>query len=370
MKILELTNYSAGICGVFSRVKEESLRLSKIGHEVKIFSSNFTKGSSKKASELDDFNGIEIKRFPTKKLGGESFMKWDFEKEAAKYNPDVIIAHSYRQYHTTKALKIKNKLKCKVFLVTHAPFARSSSRTLFQKLAVKFYDLIIGRCTLKKFNAVISITKWEIPYLLNLGLEKEKIFYSPNGLAEDFFKEKISSNERNLILFIGRIAPIKNLEILINSLASIENKKILLEIVGPPEEDYLKDLEKLVKKNNLKERVIFSKPIYGVKEKIEKIDSCKIFILPSKSEGMPQSLIEAMSRGKIVIASNIKASKEIIKDRTSGYLFAEGNVNDLASKINFVLKNNSDKIKKNSKESVREFSWDRIINNLNNLIIK
>ena len=41
LKILELTNFSAGICGVWQRVKQESLELSKRGHTVIIFSSNF-----------------------------------------------------------------------------------------------------------------------------------------------------------------------------------------------------------------------------------------------------------------------------------------------------------------------------------------
>ncbi|MEK6848555.1 MAG: hypothetical protein AABX65_02900 [Nanoarchaeota archaeon] len=63
MKILELTNYSAGICGVFQRVKQEAELLSK-KHEVMIFSSNATKGSKEIAKPEDLLNGIKIKRFP------------------------------------------------------------------------------------------------------------------------------------------------------------------------------------------------------------------------------------------------------------------------------------------------------------------
>ncbi len=78
MKILELTNYSAGICGVWNRVKEEAARLSKKNHEVVVFSSNFTKGSDEIAKSKDKIGGVLIRRFPARKLGGESFMKWDF----------------------------------------------------------------------------------------------------------------------------------------------------------------------------------------------------------------------------------------------------------------------------------------------------
>ena len=119
MKILEVCPYSAGICGVWTRVLEESKRLSKRGFEIKIFSSNAVKGSNEIAPSHEKLGPkgvssgvkIEILRFPFKKLGGESFMSWDFEKEALNYSPDIIIAHNYRHLHITKCLKIAEKLK-------------------------------------------------------------------------------------------------------------------------------------------------------------------------------------------------------------------------------------------------------------------
>src|SRR3989344_4426789 len=129
MRILELTTYSAGGCGVFARVKEEAIRLAERGHEVVIFSSNFTKGSTDIAIYKEKLGKVLIRRFPAKKLGGESYMKWEFEEEALRFNPDIIIAHSYRHKHTTKIINLKEKLHCKIFLVTHAPFG-SSTRTL------------------------------------------------------------------------------------------------------------------------------------------------------------------------------------------------------------------------------------------------
>ena len=141
LKILELTNFSAGICGVWQRVKQESLLLSK-KHKVVVFSSNATKGSNELASRKEKIGKVKIIRFPFKKLGGESFMSWNFESEALKFSPDIIICHSFRHPHTNKALKIKNKLKkqgkkCKVFLVTHAPFMEKNiSRSFISHLVV------------------------------------------------------------------------------------------------------------------------------------------------------------------------------------------------------------------------------------------
>lgn len=374
MKIIEICLYSAGGCGVWARVKQESIELIKRGHEVRVFSSYFEKGSNKIMREHENIGKIQIQRFPAIKLGGESFMYWDYEKEALRFQPDIMIVHNYRHLHTTKALSIREKLKkqgkkCKVFLVTHAPFARSETRSLISKIIVWYYDKFIAPRYINKFDKILAVSKWEIPYLLELSVKKEKIIYIPNGIPKEFFTQKKSKEDKNKILFLGRIAPIKNLEVLIKSMSYIKNKKIKIEIVGPAEENYFKKLKNLIEKLNLKGKIIFSKPIYDIREKIKKIDSCKIFVLPSKSEGMPQSLIEAMSRGKIVIGNNTLAIRDLIKDKKNGYLFEFNNPEDLALKINLALENNKKNkdIKSNAKKFVEKFRWSKIIKQIESL---
>lgn len=368
-KILELTNFSAGGCGVWNRVKQESIELSKKGYKVRIFSSNLEKGTENIVSPRDKIKEIEIFRFPYKKFGGESFMKWDFEKSALEYSPDLIIAHSYRHPHTLKALKIKKQLAkkgkiCKVFLVTHAPFARKDSRSFIQNLIVWFYDLFVGKGAIKKFDKVIAISKWELPYLKKLGLKEEKIAYIPNGLPEDFYTIKKQEKEQNKILFLGRISPIKDLEVVIKSLVLLEDKSIIFEMVGPAELEYKIQLTNLIKKLNLERRVVFSPAVYDLKEKIKKIDSCKIFVLPSKSEGMPQSLIEAMARGKICIASDITSIKDIIQDNQNGFLFKQGDEHQLSNIFKKVLKIDSfiiNNIMNNAIQMSKRFKWSVLI---------
>src|SRR3989344_4269812 len=272
MKILELTNFSAGICGVWQRVKQESELLSKRSHNILVVSSNATKGNNEIAPEKERVNGFNIIRKPYIKIGGESFMFWNFEKEALDFKPDVIVAHSYRHPHTTKAIKIAKKLKkqginTKVFLVTHAPFERE--RGLINNLIVYLYDLLVGRNTLNNFDKILTITKWEIPYLDKLGVKKEKIRYMPNGIPKEFFELKKQTKEENKILFLGRVSPIKNIETLIKAFSKISDKKIMLEIVGPAEEGYKQILSLLIDKLNIKNRIIFSQPIYDLKEKIK-----------------------------------------------------------------------------------------------------
>lgn len=374
MKILELTNYTAGSCGVWARVKQESLELARKGHDIIVFSSNAVKGADEIAKSEENLAKIKIKRFPFRKLGGESFMLWDFESAAAKLQPAVIVAHSYRHPHTHKAIKVAEKLKasgkkCQVFLVTHAPFARNETRTPLQSFIVWFYDLFISRSILNKFDKILAITHWEMPYLLKLGAEKKKIIYLPNGIPDEFFQQRKARAE-NKILFLGRIAPIKNIETAIEAISRLKDKKIFFEIVGPAEESYLKKLNKLIEKLKLSDRVKFSAPVYNLKEKIKKIDSARIFVLPSISEGMPQSLIEAMARGKIVIVSNNKGNSDIIKNGKNGFLFETENSGNLADKVNLILSMNKKglfKIKKSAGKTAQEFRWSKLVKKLENL---
>lgn len=365
LRILELTNYSAGICGVWQRVKQESMELSKKGYSVRVFSSNAVKGSNEIAEPEDKIGKIQIQRFPFKKLGGESFMSWDFEKEALDYSPDIIIAHSYRHPHTLKALRIKEKLNqegktCKVFLVTHAPFVKLNiTRSKISSLAVFIYDLFIGRRILNRFDRIIAITKWEIPYLLRLGCRKEKIIIIPNGIPKEFFNQK-KFKEENKILFLGRISPIKSIETLIKAMKGVT---LPLSIVGPSEEGYKNELEELIKKLDLK-NITFFQAVYDMLEKIRLIDNHEIFVLPSKREAMPQSLIEAMARGKLVISSDNPGSKEIISNNENGFIFQVGNSKELEEIINKIQKmsySQKERIKFNAKKFVKRFRWDNLI---------
>lgn len=374
MKILELTNFSAGTCGVFARVFQESKELKKKGHEILILSSNAVKGTNELAEENELKEGIQIKRFLFKKLGGESFMSWankgNVKDIVLNYKPDVIIAHSYRHLHTRVALKLAKQLNCKIFLVTHAPFS-DNSRSFSQKLIVKLYDLIYGK-ELNKFTKVIAITRWEMPYLDKLGVNKDKIVYIPNGLSSEFFFQK-SIKQKNKILFLGRISPIKNLEVLIKSMNLIKDKTISLEIVGPAEKEYKIRLESLISQLNLNNIITFSPAIYDLKKKISKIDEASIFVLPSKSEAMPQSLIEAMSRGRIVIASRTMGAQEIIKDNRTGLLFDIDSSEQLAKAIEFVLDQKNkltiNKIRENAEKQAKEYFWDKIIKILEKTIL-
>jgi len=402
MKILELTTFSSGGCGVWARVKQESELFAKRGHEVMILSSNIEKGSNKivasedvihsqespsveKPFETTDYeptNGvfarsiristtaddlsahpdgfhIKIFRYPGIKLGGESFMLWfkgDAFEKALDFKPDVIFVHNYRHLHTTKGLRLAKQLKIPCYLITHAPFVEGNiTRTKFQTFIVNMYDRFIGKRTINKFDKILAISHWEKPALLRVGAEEARIVYSPNGIPEEFFIIPIYEGNSNRILFLGRIAPKKKIETLINAIPYIKDRKVEIVITGPQEKEYMNELRKLPNFKNVR----FFPPVYNLKEKISLIDSCKIYVLPSRVEGMPQGLIEAMVRGKTVISTDSIAIRDLITDGDNGYLFEFNNPKSLAEKINYAISNPID-----GSDSIKSFNWNILIKEL------
>ncbi len=370
LKILEMAPFSKGICGVWQRVRQEASGLAKKGHSVTVFSSNITKGTNKIASANDKFGKVKIRRFPSRKLGGESFMTWNFKEEATKLNPDVIIVHNYRHIHTTKALKVAKKIKSKIYLVTHAPFIeKGTTRTKIEEQIVNLYDKTIGRLTINKFNKILTISNWEVPYLLKIGAKKNKIIHVSNSVPDEFFKLKkhTKKNKKFKILFLGRIHPVKNLETLFKA---VKNLNVELDIVGMAEKKYEKELKNIIFKEDIT-NINLKGPIYDLKKKIKEYDSCDLFVLPSKREASPQVIIEAMARGKIIIASRTQGGKEAIKDKKNGYLF---NIDDskklkeLIIKVKKLSKKEKAKISKEAIKTSKRFKLSNIINKLEGII--
>lgn len=356
MKILELCPFSSGICGVWIRVKQESLELSKLGHKVAVFSSNLEKGTDRIAEPKSQMGNVSIYRFPTKKYPfSKNVLHFDFSKQLKILSPDLVITHLLHP-HSFQALKICNSMNIPIFLVTHAPF--NVKRKFPLNLLTKIWNYKVKK-NINKFDKIISITNWEIPYLEKLVADKNKITYIPNGIPKEFFEQK-EIKEQKKVLFLGRIAPVKNLEILISSAKKLP--KIKFSIVGSSEKQYLEKLKQTAPKN-----ITFYPPIYDLKEKIKLIDEHKIFVLPSLREAMPQVLIEAMSRGKIVISSNTDGGKEIIEDKKNGFLFNIGDFEQLAKLIKSNLRGKK-QIKQNAKKSAKKYSWQKLIKKYEELI--
>ena len=175
-----------------------------------------------------------------------------------------------------------------------------------------------------------------------------------SNLKGEIRKTKRENPKEKIILTIARLTHQKNIEILIKSFSkSIAfKKKWKLIIIGDGEEK--KKLYELSKKLNVFKSIIFMK-------KIRKIDiwykKASIFILPSKYEGMPNVIIEAMQSKTAIIGSNILGIKYFIKNKLNGIIFKNNDENSLIKKINLLVNNSKlrDKLAQNGKNSINKY---------------
>ena len=201
---------------------------------------------------------------------------------------------------------------------------------------------------LKRYaDAFVGVTNEIVEEMLLYGFDKEKVHMIPNGVETTIYSS--DRNARNVsegggeitILFSGRIAKEKNLETLLLAFNEIIfsrkiNARLLLLGEGPYEEK--NKLTALRDELGLSGLVRFAGKVSDVKEYYDISD---IFVLPSISEGLSNALLEAMSSGLAVVASNVGGNKEIIEDKKNGLLFEVGDKQDLAEKLAVLCSNKS-----------------------------
>lgn len=313
-KILILCPFSLpSACGVWTRAWSDAQALKQKGYDVTIFSSDIVKGTRSRSPAFETVDGINIHRFPVMfSLGGTS-MFWNFFGALKKLNPELIHTHGYRHPHSLFALVLGKFMRKKVLLTTHAPFNKSSQRSLVLKLIDILYDCFIGWWELRSYNRVIRISKWEEPFLQRLGLRNSLLI--PNGVSAKFFAAEplerlVNEQPKKSILYMGRIDPVKRLEWIIN--AAVELPEYQFKILGPLDGyDEFKALSSNVE--------IITKH-YNADDFITNSRSSDIYVLPSIREALPFTLLEAMSQGMIAVSSNTLGGQEVIVNAKNGFI--------------------------------------------------
>ena len=130
------------------------------------------------------------------------------------------------------------------------------------------------------------------------------------------------------VLFVGRLVPEKGLRLLLNAWRGIETEKTLV-IAGGGACSFLRELEAIAGNN-----VLFTGPVQG--QILEELYSnAYLFVLPSDLEGMPLSLLEAMSYANCCLVSDIPSCRETAED--GALYFAQGDEESLRAALQELL---------------------------------
>lgn len=196
-------------------------------------------------------------------------------------------------------------------------FSKKDNKSFFKQL----YYYTLTQISLL-FCDIYSVTSHDDYEFIsnNYMFRKSKLLLRPNWV---FIDTKNISQKRNnkTLLSVGRLENQKNFEYLINEL---RNTGFDLHIIGSGSlKKHLEEYAAVVGVNlEILERLNYE-------QLLEKLKSYQYFALPSTYEGNPKVLLEAMSSGCVVLASNIPNHSEIIEDGVNGILFElqEGSLN-------------------------------------------
>jgi glycosyltransferase involved in cell wall biosynthesis len=165
--------------------------------------------------------------------------------------------------------------------------------------------------------------------VVNNGIDQEK--FNPAKVFKNVRKELGINEQQIVLLFIARFTSHKQPLTLIHAFAIAIKTMPNLQLLMVGEGDEKDAALQLAKELSVENNIIFEPFRQDVPDVLNAAD---IFILPSLWEGLPIGLLEAMSMGKAVIASNVDGTCEIIKNEYNGCLIALNNLqNELAEKI-------------------------------------
>lgn len=175
---------------------------------------------------------------------------------------------------------------------------------------------------------------------------------------EEALLNKYGLKKNNYIFFAGRLTEEKSIEDLIDAYCGLENAHFKLVIAGDAdhEDNYSRMIKERAKKSG---NIILTGFITG-KELQALFSNAKLFVLPSKYEGLPIALLEALSYGIEVLASDIEANLNIALNGNN--YFRQGDVNALIEKMRYFLNALPDD-KENSRRLnmlEEQYNWDVI----------
>ncbi len=220
-----------------------------------------------------------------------------------------------------------------------------------EKMAVKYADeiIVLSENVKKYFKDTYNRDTIFIPNGVN----------KPQIIKPNIIKDKYNLKKDSYILFLGRIVPEKGIHYLIDAYNNLNTDKKLVIAGGASDtSEYFKKLKEKAKDNK---NIIFTGFIQGA-ELDELYSNAYIYCLPSDLEGMPLSLLEAMSYSNCCLTSDIPECSTVLEDK--GVTFKKSNVEDL-TKVLQDLCINSQKVNKYRKESqkyiLHKYNWDDVV---------
>ncbi len=220
-----------------------------------------------------------------------------------------------------------------------------------EKMAAKYADelIVLSEGNRKYFKDMYGRNATLIPN----GIDPQEI------KEAKLIRERFGLERKSYILFLARIVPEKGLHYLIEAFKNIETDKKLCIVGGTSHSDEY--VEQVVKMAEDDPRIMFLGFQQGTALQ-ELFSNAYLYVLPSDVEGMPISLLEAMSYGNCCVVSDIVENASVVEDK--GITFEKGNVKSLEKELKNLLEDERivHMLKKESREFItKKYNWDEIV---------
>lgn len=143
---------------------------------------------------------------------------------------------------------------------------------------------------------------------------------------------------RFILLTVGRLHPVKDHQFLVEACAELKRKEARFLCLIAGEGETRKETSKLIERMGLQLDVKLLGALDGLFVDLF-YQFADLFVLTSKSEGLPLTLMEAMLNERIVLAPNITGMPEVIRDGENGFLYESKNLQDFVSRVLFIFQN-------------------------------
>ena len=189
--------------------------------------------------------------------------------------------------------------------------------------------------------------------------------FIPNGVNRpqirkaNLITEKFGLKKDSYILFLGRLVPEKGIRYLVEAFKNVKTDKKLVIAGGSSDTDsFMAELKELAKGDD---RILFTGFVQGAMLD-ELYSNTYIYTLPSDLEGMPLSLLEAMSYGNCCLVSDIPECAEVVEDKA--LIFKKSDVEDLREKLQDACDHPEMvmKMKNQAADFICEkYNWDEVV---------
>ncbi|HBL1470655.1 TPA: glycosyltransferase family 4 protein [Enterococcus faecium] len=352
--------------GIEIVVEELATRMVALGHEVTCYnrSGHHVSGKEFDQHKNKEYKGVKLKTIFTLNIKGIAAMSSSvfggIRAAFGKY--DIVHFHAEGPCAMLWLPKLFGK-RCVATI-----HGLDHQREKWNKLA-STYIMLGEKCAVKFADEIIVLSESVQNYFEDIYGRKTR--FIPNGVKKIEIKsaglitEKYGLTKDSYILFLGRLVPEKGIRYLIEAFKDVQTDKKLIIAGGSSDTDeFANELKELAKGD---ERIIFTGFVQG-QELEELYSNAYIYTLPSDLEGMPLSLLEAMSYGNCCIVSNISKCTEVVEDKAM--IFKKSDVSDL--KIRLEEACNQSEMVKVLKNQATEFicskyNWDKIVQETLNL---